>query len=169
MLPSIYAPNMYIHTYVHEHTPLAKPGFCSGERTSCKPNNGALLRTSTNKIMIIKVLDTQALPLAVIIVTFIVQLAKNVTMIATMVIIIKIRKRTIKLVRVIVTATVKEIVAIMTMIMIVILIVLVAAIVSNLILVQGMRVVIVVSAALSITNHGSSNGSNNRISAHTTI
>ena len=54
MLRSIYAP--YIYTYVHEHTPLAKPGFCSGGRISCKPNTGALLSTSMNKMMIVKVL-----------------------------------------------------------------------------------------------------------------
>ena len=41
--------HIYICTYVHAHTPLAKPGFCSGGRISCKPNNGALLSTSINK------------------------------------------------------------------------------------------------------------------------
>ena len=47
---------IYIYTYVHEHTLLAKPGFCSGGRISCKPNTGALLSTSINKMMIVKVL-----------------------------------------------------------------------------------------------------------------
>ena len=28
---------------------LAKPGFCSGRRISCKPKNGALFSTSTHK------------------------------------------------------------------------------------------------------------------------
>ena len=44
---------IYIYTckckYVHEHTALAKPSFCSGGRVSCKLNNGALLSTSTNQ------------------------------------------------------------------------------------------------------------------------
>ena len=31
---------------MREHTPLAKPGFCSGRRISCKPDNGALLSIS---------------------------------------------------------------------------------------------------------------------------
>ena len=52
----IYMHHIYTHTYiVHEHTPQAKPGFCSGGRTSCKPNNGALLSTSIYKMMIVKV------------------------------------------------------------------------------------------------------------------
>ena len=41
--------HIYIYIYVHEHTRLAKPGFSSGGRVSCKPNNGALLSTSGNK------------------------------------------------------------------------------------------------------------------------
>ena len=49
MLPSIYMYHIYIYTHVHEHTPLAKPSFCSGERLPCKPNNGALLITSINE------------------------------------------------------------------------------------------------------------------------
>ena len=40
---------IYIYKYVHEHTPLAKPSFCSGGRISCKPNNGALRSTSINR------------------------------------------------------------------------------------------------------------------------
>ena len=38
----------YIHTYkyVHEHTPLAKPGFRSDGRIFSKPTHGALLSTS---------------------------------------------------------------------------------------------------------------------------
>ena len=106
---------IYIYTYVHEHTPLTKPGFCSGGRISCKPNTGALLSTSIDKKIVIVIgpnycalpgththsdndnkrigaaMDILALPLAVRIVTFIVQLAVNVTMIATMVLIIMIR------------------------------------------------------------------------------
>ena len=35
---------MYMHICA-----LAKPGFCSGGRISCKPENGALLSTSTHK------------------------------------------------------------------------------------------------------------------------
>ena len=45
----IYTPHISIYTYVHERTPLAKPGFCSGGRISCKPNHGALLSNSINK------------------------------------------------------------------------------------------------------------------------
>ena len=162
---------IYAYTYVHEHTPLAKPGFCSGGRISCKPNTGALLSTSINKNDDSKGpnycalrgtrtdsdndskhigagMDILALPLAVIIVTFIVQIVIHVTMIATMVRIIIIRKRTIKLVRLIVTATVVEIVAIMTVLMIVVLIVPVAVMILTLILVERMEVVIVVLTAL---------------------
>ena len=40
--------HIHIYKYVHGHTPLAKPSFCSGGRISCKPNNGALLTTSIN-------------------------------------------------------------------------------------------------------------------------
>ena len=114
---------IYIYTCVHEHTPLAKPGFCSGGRIFCKPNTGALLSTSkspnycallgtransdNDSKRIGACMDILALPLAVIIVTFIVQLAINVTLIATMVLIIIIRIRTVKPVRVILTATVK--------------------------------------------------------------
>ena len=36
----------YIFVYI---CALAKPGFCSGGRISCKPKIGALLSTSTNK------------------------------------------------------------------------------------------------------------------------
>ena len=192
--------HIYIHTYVHEHTPLAKPGFCSGGRISCKPDTGALLSTCINKNDDSKSrnycallgtrtnsdndskrtgagMDILALPLAVIIVTFIAQLVINVTMIATIVLIIIIRIRKVKLVRVIVTATITEIVVIVTMIMVVILIVLVAVLALNLILVRGMKVVIVVLAALILvamrttivcsidTNHDNSN----RCSSTTTI
>ena len=98
---------------MHEHTPLAKPGFCSGGRISCKPNNGALLSTSINKNddnkspnhcallgtrthsnndrdckSIGAGMDILAPLLAVVLVTFIVQLTNNVTMIATMVLLI---------------------------------------------------------------------------------
>ena len=100
---------IYIYThYVHEQTPLAKPGFCSGGSISYNPNNGALLSTSINKNDGSKspnyyaLLGTRtnsnndsksigagmailALFLAVITVTFIVQLIVNVTMIATVV------------------------------------------------------------------------------------
>ena len=160
-----------MYAYVHEHTPLAKPGFCSGGRISCEPNTGALLSTGINKTddskspnycallgnrtnsdndgkRIGASMDILALPLAVLIVTFIVQLGITVTLIATMVLIIIIRIRTVKLVRVIVTATVIDIVVVLTMIMIAILTVLVTEIVLNLILVKRMKVVIVVLAAL---------------------
>ena len=76
---------------MREHTPLAKPGFCGGRKISCQPNTGALLGTRTNSDNYSKRIgagmEILALPLAVIIVTFIVQLVKNVTMIATMVLI----------------------------------------------------------------------------------
>ena len=85
-------------------------------------------------------MDRLALLPAVIIVTFIIELLTSVTMIATMVLIIIIRIRTIKLGRV-VTATEREIVAITAVIMIVVLIVLVKAILFNLILVKRMKVV----------------------------
>ena len=185
---SIYAPYICIYTYVHEHTPLAKPGFCSG-RTNDSKRIGAGM-------------DIPALPLAVTIATFIVQLAIILTMIAAMVLSIVIRIRTVKLVREIVTATVVEIVA---MIMIEIIIVLVAVIV--LIIVQRSKIVIIVLAALtlivirttiicsnklnidtyrnnskscsgtitiptinrSFRYYGSSNGSNNRTSTHTNM
>ena len=98
--------HIYIHIYVHEHTPQAKPGFCSGGRISCKPNTGALRNTSiyknddSTRPNYCSLLGTRtnsdndskrigagmnilALPLAVIIVTFIVQLVINLTMIAT--------------------------------------------------------------------------------------
>ena len=39
---------IYICIYVHICA-LAKPGFGSGGRISCKPRNGALLSTSTHK------------------------------------------------------------------------------------------------------------------------
>ena len=48
--------HIYTYTYVHEHTLLAKPGVCSGGKISCKPNTGALLSTSINKMMKVKVL-----------------------------------------------------------------------------------------------------------------
>ena len=90
---------------------LAKPGFCSGGRISCKPNNGALPSTSMNEDdgrkspdycallgtrtnsnndskSIGAGMDILALLLAVIIAKFTVQLVINVTMIATMVLII---------------------------------------------------------------------------------
>ena len=117
MLPSIYAPYIYIyvHTYVHEHAPLAKPGFCSGGRISRKPSNGALLSTSINKkydskspnycallgtrtninndsIRIGASMDMIALPLAVLL-----QFMTDVTMIATIsLIIIKKNNKTSK-------------------------------------------------------------------------
>ena len=131
----------HIHTFVHEHTPLAKPGFCSGGRISCKLNTGALLSTCINKNDDGKspnycaLLGTRtnsdndskrigagmgilALPLAVIIVTFIVQLVVNVTMIAKNGTNHNDSDKNSKLARVIVTATVIEIVVIMTMNMI---------------------------------------------------
>ena len=40
--------SLYIYIYIHISA-LAKPGFCSGGRISCKPKNGALLGTSTPK------------------------------------------------------------------------------------------------------------------------
>ena len=47
---TIYICTVYVHTYMcmntHHYTPLAKPGFCSGRRMSCKSNNGALVSTS---------------------------------------------------------------------------------------------------------------------------
>ena len=118
VLRSIYVPYIYIYTYVHEHTPLAKQGFCSGRRISFKPNTGTLLSTSINRNDDSKSpndcalvgtrtnsdnnskrigagMDILALPLAVTIVTFIVQLVINMTMIATMVLIIIIRIRTV--------------------------------------------------------------------------
>ena len=52
--PLIYAP--YLCEYVHEHTPLATPGFCSDRRIPCKPSSGALLSTSTHNNKIVKVL-----------------------------------------------------------------------------------------------------------------
>ena len=90
---------------------LAKPGFCSGARISCKPKNGALLSTRTQKNDDSKILkycallgtrannnidnqsagagmDILALLLAVIILAFIIQLFTSVTMIASMVLII---------------------------------------------------------------------------------
>ena len=106
MLRSIYAP--YTYTYVHEHAPLAKPGFCNGGRIPCKPITGALLRTSIIKRDDSKSrnycallgartnndndskrigagMDIPAFALAVILVTFIVQSVISATMIATMV------------------------------------------------------------------------------------
>ena len=114
VLPAFSQPYMYIHTYtyVHEHTPLVKPGFCSAGKISCKPNNGALLtKRNINKNDVSKSpnycappgtrtnsnndsksigagMDILALLLAVTIVTFTVQLIINVTMIATMVLLI---------------------------------------------------------------------------------
>ena len=46
----------HIYIYILHICALAKPGFCSAGRISCKPNNGALLSTSIQKMMIIKVL-----------------------------------------------------------------------------------------------------------------
>ena len=103
--------HIYIYTYVHEHTPLAKPGFCSGGRISCKPKTGALLSTiinnndngkSPNYCALLGTstsgnndsesigagMEILALFPAVIPVTFIVLLIINVTMIATVVLII---------------------------------------------------------------------------------
>ena len=100
MLGSINAPYVYIYiyirTYAHEHTPLAKPGFCSGGKISCKPNTGELLSSRINKNDDSKTpnycalfgtctnsghdckrtgagMDILALPLAVIIVTLLIQ------------------------------------------------------------------------------------------------
>ena len=40
----------YIYIYVYIRIcALARPGFYSGRRISCKPKNGALLSTSTHK------------------------------------------------------------------------------------------------------------------------
>ena len=135
---TIHICTIYIYAHMCEkHTPLANPGFCTGGRISCKPNNGALPSTSITKHDDSKSpnycallgtrtqsnndskrigdgMDIPALTLAVIIVTFTVQLIRNVTMKATMVLIIIIRIRTVKLVRVLVTATVLEIVIMMT-------------------------------------------------------
>ena len=94
-------------------------------------------------------MDILALLLAVIVVTFIIQLFTNVVMITTMVLIKIISRRTIRLGRDIVTATEVERV-VTAMIMIVVLIVLVKAIVLNLILVKRMKVVIVLLAALAL-------------------
>ena len=97
-----------------------------------KSPNCALLGTRTNSDNDSKRIgagvDILALPLSLIIATFIVELSIHVTMIATMVLIRTIRIRTVKLVIVIVTATIIERVVLMTMIMIVILIILVAVI-----------------------------------------
>ena len=46
ILPSIYMHHKYIYIHI---CALAKPGFCSGGRIFCKPNNGALLSTSINR------------------------------------------------------------------------------------------------------------------------
>ena len=156
-MPGLDKTTIYICT-IHIHIcALAKPGFCSGGRISCKPKNGALLSTSTHKNddskspIIVHCLapvrnndnkstgagmDVLSLLLAVIIVTFIIQLLTSVTTIATMVLIIVIRIRTIIQGRVIVTAAEIEIVVTITVIMIVLLIVLIKAIVLNLILVK---------------------------------
>ena len=191
---TIHICTIYVHTYVHEHAPLAKPGICSGGRISCNPNTGALLSTSINEnddgrspnyCALLGTrertgagMDILALPLAV---TFVVQLVINMTMIATIVLIIIIRIRTVKLVSVIVTARVVEMLVVMTMIMIVILIILVAAIVLNLILVTRMKVVIVVLAVLIIVvlrttiicrnklNNDTSHNNSNSCSSTTTM
>ena len=46
----IYMHHIYSHMCMntHTHTLLAKLGFCSGGRISCKPKIGALLSTSIN-------------------------------------------------------------------------------------------------------------------------
>ena len=112
-----------------------KPNTRALRSTSNSPNYRALLGTRTNSDNDSKRvgagMDIVALPLAVIVIieTFIVQQAINVTLIAAIVLIKKIRIRTVKLVRVIVTATVKEIVVIMTKTMVVILVVLAAVVV----------------------------------------
>ena len=99
---TIYIFNIYIYTCA-----LAKPGFCSGGRISCKPNSGAVLSTSIDKhdskspnycallgACTNNSSDSESigagmgLLLAVKIVTFIVQSSTNVTLIATMVLII---------------------------------------------------------------------------------
>ena len=41
-------PCIYMYIYIHMCA-LARPGFYSGGRISCKPKNGALLSTSTHK------------------------------------------------------------------------------------------------------------------------
>ena len=170
MLRSISAPYIYTHMCMNKHHRLNQ-GFCIGGRISCKPNTGALLSTSINKNDDSKSrnccallgtrtrndndskrigagMDILALPLAVVMVTFIIQLVMYVTMTARMVLITMIRIRTVKLVRVVITPTVIQIVVIMTVIMIVILIVLVTVIGLNLMLVKRMKIVIVVLAAL---------------------
>ena len=105
---TIYICTIHIYTYVHEHTPRAKPDFCSGGRILCKPNYGALLSTSIddskspNHCALLGTrtscnndsksigggMEILELLLAVITITFIVQLILHVTMIATMVLII---------------------------------------------------------------------------------
>ena len=93
------------------NTPLAKAGFCSGGRISCKPKNGALLSANINKHddgkspIYCALLGSRTksnndsknigagmhilgLLLAVTGVAFIVQLIMNVTMIATMILLI---------------------------------------------------------------------------------
>ena len=165
---------------MHEHTPLAKPAFCSGGRISCKPNTGALPSISTNKnddsrnpnycaLLGTRTtskddskrfgagVDILELPLAAIRIIFIVQLVVNVPIKATTVLSIIIRIRTVKLGRVIVTATVIDIVVIMARIMIVILIVLVAVMVLNLILVKKNE-----SSDSSGSNSNSSSNTNNK-------
>ena len=97
----IYMNHIYKYTYVHEHTPQAKPGCCSGGRISCKQNNNALLSTNIKKNDDSKSLnycallgsigagmDILGLLLAVTIVAFVVQLNSNVTMIATVMLLI---------------------------------------------------------------------------------
>ena len=93
------------------NTPLAKPGFCSDGRISRKPNNGALLSTNINTNDYSKSpnccallgtctnsnndsksigagMNTLELLLAVALATIIIQLSINVTLIATMVLLI---------------------------------------------------------------------------------
>ena len=114
-VPGLDSTTIYICTisiYIHICA-LAKPGFCSGGRISCKPKNGALLSTSlsrhddskrTNSCALLGTrtnsnndsksirarMDILSLLLTVILMTFIVQLIINVTMIATMVLLIMI-------------------------------------------------------------------------------
>ena len=47
-VPGLDNTTIYICTIYTHLCALAKPGFCSGGRISCKPKNGALLSTSTH-------------------------------------------------------------------------------------------------------------------------
>ena len=113
MLPSMYAPHIYIHMYINMC--MNTHDFCSGRRISCKqnndalrstrihtkhdsksPSNGALGSTGTSsnndstsiRAGIVLVLVTvRALFLSVVTVTFIIGLLVKVTIIVMMVLI----------------------------------------------------------------------------------